>query len=68
MVPTFQVGDVVRLRSGGIDMTVEEVIDGHLLKCIWFDEKGQPQRMDFVIATLELDDWVGQERRRRDRK
>jgi uncharacterized protein YodC (DUF2158 family) len=56
MIPSFQVGDVVKLRSGGIRMTVEEVIDIHQVKCIWVDDKGQPQRMNFVIATLELDD------------
>jgi uncharacterized protein YodC (DUF2158 family) len=56
MAPSFQVGDIVRLRSGGISMTVEEVVDVHEVKCIWFDEKGQLQRMAFVIATLQIDD------------
>jgi len=56
MAPSFQVGDIVKLRSGGIPMTVEEVVDGHSVKCIWFDDKGDLQRMSFVIATLEIDD------------
>ena len=56
MASSFQVGDIVRLRSGGIPMTVEEVVDGHSVKCIWFDDKGDLQRVTFVIATLELDD------------
>jgi uncharacterized protein YodC (DUF2158 family) len=56
MGPSFQVGDIVTLRSGGVPMTVEEIIDNHEVRCIWFDEKGQLQRMNFVIATLERDD------------
>ena len=56
MASSFQVGDVVILRSGGAPMTVEEVIDAHSVKCVWCDDKGQVQRTMFVIATLELDD------------
>ena len=56
MAPSFQVGDIVRLRSGGIPMTVEEIVDTHQVKCVWFDEKSRLQRMAFVIATLEIDD------------
>lgn len=56
MAPSFQVGDIVRLRSGGKPMTVAEVVDGNHVICIWSDEKGHLQRMSFVIATLEIDD------------
>jgi len=56
MIPPYQVGDIVKLRSGGASMTVEEVVDSHQVKCVWIDEVGQPHRSSFVIATLELVD------------
>jgi uncharacterized protein YodC (DUF2158 family) len=33
----LKVGDVVRLKSGGPDMTVVGVISKELLMCNWFD-------------------------------
>lgn len=32
----FVVGDVVRLKSGGPDMTVVKATPGYPLECIWF--------------------------------
>lgn len=33
----FQVGDVVQLKSGGPDMTIENFTDGGSALCVWFD-------------------------------
>lgn len=36
---SFQIGDSVRLRSGGPLMTVTGVTDGGWLICTWFKER-----------------------------
>ena len=51
----FEIGDTVRLKSGGPLMTVMEVA-GNQVRCQWFDEKNVPQTRLFVSATLEADD------------
>jgi uncharacterized protein YodC (DUF2158 family) len=51
MSESFVVGDVVRLKSGGDPMTVEEV-DGNDISCVWFEGK-KPHRQTFVAATLK---------------
>ena len=50
MEDTFQVGDVVKLKSGGEAMTIEE-IDGEDVTCVWFESK-RVQRATFAVATL----------------
>jgi uncharacterized protein YodC (DUF2158 family) len=44
---TFKPGDVVRLRSGGPDMTVS-LVDGHNVHCVWWGDaapkSGSPQQ------------------------
>ena len=35
----ISVGDVVRLKSGGPAMTVESVISGDVVTCVWFSEE-----------------------------
>ena len=47
---TFKVSDVVRLKSGGLHMTVEAV--GDLIHCSWF-EGTELKREGFGPATLE---------------
>jgi uncharacterized protein YodC (DUF2158 family) len=47
----LQAGDVVRLKSGGVNMTVEEV-EGAYVNCVWFDGK-RPERGTFPIVTVE---------------
>jgi len=32
----IKVGDVVRLKSGGPDMTVEAIEDDQYVSCVWF--------------------------------
>jgi uncharacterized protein YodC (DUF2158 family) len=36
MTETFNVGDTVRLRSGGPVMTINEKVQGGGLLCVWF--------------------------------
>ncbi|MBY3160545.1 DUF2158 domain-containing protein [Rhizobium laguerreae] len=50
---TFEVGDVVALKSGGEKMTVERV-DGiyGLIDTVWFDHKKQLQRRAFALNAL----------------
>ncbi|RDC71925.1 DUF2158 domain-containing protein [Rhodovulum sp. 12E13] len=50
-MPSLRVGDIVRLRSGGPDMTVEGLRSGGLVDCVWFDE-GSRQAAAFHFATL----------------
>ena len=49
---TLIIGDVVRLKSGGMPMTVEYANEGET-KCIWFDAQNQCQRGGFRTGSLE---------------
>ncbi|MCK4819568.1 DUF2158 domain-containing protein [bacterium] len=52
MSEELKVGDVVKLKSGGIKMTIEEiVVDDGDVSCVWFDGT-QPQRGEFPAITL----------------
>jgi uncharacterized protein YodC (DUF2158 family) len=46
------VGDVVRLKSGGPDMTVSE-FDGTTAVCEWQNLKGVPMRRRYAPALLQ---------------
>jgi uncharacterized protein YodC (DUF2158 family) len=50
----FKIGDVVRLKSGGPDMVIQEIdeVNGTAV-CRWFDGK-KDKREEFVLETLEL--------------
>lgn len=55
MTDTFDIGDIVRLKSGGPDMTVAEVgeIEGRpTVWCTWF-EKDKQDQSTFHPGTLE---------------
>ena len=58
MARPFNIGDIVRLKSGGPAMTVTDVDlnddDGtYWVSCTWFDEKGQRASSSFPAATVE---------------
>ena len=47
-----EVGDVVRLKSGGPRMTIEAV--GGLVTCAWFTRGGHAKKNFFDLDMLEL--------------
>lgn len=53
----FNIGDVVRLKSGGPAMTVEAVApSGGGLVCVWFNKDGmkfETQSSVFPVETLD---------------
>lgn len=48
----FKVGDPVRLKAGGPEMTVEKV-NSNGIYCAWFDRDHNLHRKYFVAETLE---------------
>ena len=61
MSETFQVGDVVKLKSGGPNMTVLRIDPdengGQLTMCIWFDVTSEAvTRAEFPSDTLQKRD------------
>ena len=62
----FKEGNVVRLKSGGPDMTVEQVGEQHMFPgktvvfCVWFEivsKQRVVKRDSFPPATLEVVDY-----------
>lgn len=51
---TPAVGDVVRLKSGGLNMTVKDITSDGLASCIWFDPNGQYDQTTMPASCLEL--------------
>ncbi len=50
-MPVFKIGDIVRLKSGGPNMTIEGEAHGEYV-CIWFDQRTRKTDV-FSGATLE---------------
>ena len=57
---TFKVGDAVRLKSGGAQMTISKLFkspEGHeMVQCTWFDKKPRHHQAAFVIESLKAVD------------
>ena len=51
MSNTFEVGDVVVLKSGSLPMTVEEIEDKDI-SCVWQNDQRKIERGTFPAATL----------------
>jgi len=51
---TPAVGDVVRLKSGGPEMTVKNITPEGFVSCIWFDPDGQYDQTTMPASCLEL--------------
>lgn len=49
---SFKVGDVVRLKSGGTSMTIEQV-SNKAIRCAWFNGGGGYNSGMFHVDTLE---------------
>ena len=61
MADTFNVGDVVQLKSGGPLMTVNGTGDDSMtgefkVYCTWFDQKGKQTQSTFVPDVLNRED------------
>jgi uncharacterized protein YodC (DUF2158 family) len=48
---SFDIGDKVRLKSGGAAMVVEK-IDGEDVHCVW-QREGETKRDNYIAAVLE---------------
>jgi uncharacterized protein YodC (DUF2158 family) len=48
----FNVGDIVKLKSGGPNMTIEGC-SGSRYICVWFDVNNVPHREDFDQGAIE---------------
>lgn len=44
-------GDVVKLKSGGFQMTIEDVGEG-IASCVWVDSRDEINRGEFDLETL----------------
>jgi uncharacterized protein YodC (DUF2158 family) len=53
MASEFQPGDTVRLKSGGVLMTVSTVA-GETVICAWQTEQGSPMSGAYLAVMLEL--------------
>lgn len=51
----IDVGDVVQLRSGGPDMTVEDVPDTTQIACFWFVQKDLRRETFPALALDKID-------------
>lgn len=56
MQNTLKVGDVVKLKSGGLEMTIDSfptLQHGKVAKCVWFDINAKNQSAVFSVDSLE---------------
>lgn len=56
MESTFQIGEVVRVKSGGPAMTIEYITDSYNIKCVWFNKRQKLKRGEFKSSTLKFSD------------
>ena len=58
----FKVGDAVRLKAGGAQMTVSKLFKSpegrEMVQCTWFDKKPREHRAAFVMDSLEVADAI----------
>jgi uncharacterized protein YodC (DUF2158 family) len=50
--PDYEVGDIVRLKSGGPNMTIDQAM-GSRYDCLWFDLPGSFHRQTFDQGAIE---------------
>ena len=59
-------GDIVYLKSGGLEMIVSEV-QGGFAHCVWHDMHGMPQSASYRLTLLKLDPPIKSTRVRRNK-
>jgi uncharacterized protein YodC (DUF2158 family) len=52
-MPTFQVGEIVNLKSSPDTPMTIEIVDGQIAHCKWLNKNGGPERSPFSFAVLE---------------
>lgn len=59
-MPDIRIGDVVKLKSGGPSMTVDDIGDYSMdedgtqsARCVWFDDKKKVECRPFLLSSLE---------------
>ena len=52
----MKTGDVVRLKSGGPQMTVNQILNIGHVECFWFDDNDNHMWGNFAPEALELVD------------
>lgn len=50
----MEIGDVVRLKSGGPKMTIVSIDESAGASCTWFDRNGKRHESVFALATVEV--------------
>jgi uncharacterized protein YodC (DUF2158 family) len=54
----FKVGDAVRLKAGGAQMTVSKLFKSpegrEMVQCTWFDKKPREHQAAFIMDSLEV--------------
>jgi uncharacterized protein YodC (DUF2158 family) len=56
--PEFQIGDAVRLKSGGPRMTIADLtdVDGEpQVVCVWYDQYHREARRSYPASSMKLD-------------
>ena len=59
-------GDIVYLRSGGLEMVVSEV-QGGFANCVWHDKNGTAQSASYRLTLLSSDQPIKSARARRNK-
>lgn len=49
----FKIGDVVQLKSGGPEMTIDGISED-TVHCVWFNDKDEHKMNNFHIDSIEL--------------
>ena len=49
----MEIGDIVRLKSGGPKMTIVSIDESAGASCTWFDRNGKRHESVFALATVE---------------
>ena len=54
MSEKLKVGDIVKLKSGGLKMTVNSLLSDQSVACVWMTSEGEIQTITLRIEAVEL--------------
>lgn len=49
---SLKVGDIVSIKSGGMNMTIQRILADGQVECVWFDANRDHKTGVFISATL----------------